>query len=213
MPMMTGKMPERPMKRELFCRPLSCAHDWVGRIVAAGDRVVDATAGNGYDSVFLAGLVGKGGCVHVFDIQQAALDATRARLDEHGFLDGRVRLHRCCHAQMGVHVDGPVRAVMFNLGYLPGGDKRIISGTQTTVNALNSAMDLLVAGGILTVVCYPGHEGGDEESLAVEGLLEARAAEGWDVTKVATLGRMRKPPFLIAALKTGSMRACPGETC
>lgn len=113
---------------------------------------------------------------------------------------------------MALYVEGPVKAVMFNLGYLPGGDKTIISTTGTTLSALETAMDLLAPHGILTVVCYPGHQGGDEESFEVEGLLEKRALAGWEVTKVASLGKSGRAPFLLSALKTGFSQACPGET-
>ncbi len=185
-----------------FCRPLYCAHDWVGKVVSEGDHVVDATAGNGHDSLFLAGFVGRAGQVDVFDIQQEALDSTRKRLESASCLHAGVRFHLMSHAAVGSVVQGPVKAVMFNLGYLPGGDKNIISQSGDTCRALGAATGLLAKGGILTVVCYPGHEGGGEEALAVERLLSSLPHDEWQVSKLAPLNYISgTSPLLIAALK------------
>lgn len=189
------------MSKEQFCRPLQCAHEWVSRVVQQGDTVVDATAGNGHDSLFLARLVGTEGRVHIFDIQQQALDSTRDRLDQHGCLDGRIKLHLCSHNLMREHVDNPPKAIMFNLGYLPGGDKAIISKTETTLQALEAALTLLAKGGLLTVVCYPGHEGGHQEAKAVKDLMSVLSIHDWTVSEVSSLNGPDSSPFLIAMLK------------
>ncbi|MCR2802374.1 class I SAM-dependent methyltransferase [Paenibacillus soyae] len=154
-----------------FLSVLSMAHKWIAERAGRGDIVVDATAGGGVDTLALAELVGPGGRVHAFDIQQQALDRTRERLTAAGALD-RVRLHLLDHARMSeaVEVDsrGRISAVMFNLGYLPGGDTEVITKPSTTIEALGAALSLLKPGGIITCVLYPGHSGGDAEAVAVE---------------------------------------------
>ncbi|AMV33322.1 hypothetical protein VN12_14440 [Pirellula sp. SH-Sr6A] len=135
---------------------------------------LDATAGNGFDTLFLAQLVGEQGIVIAIDRQPAAIEATRARLEESGLLH-RTKLQIGCHSRieeiLGSEETGePKREIdigMFNLGYLPLGDKSIITQSATTVRALDQVALRLRADGILSVISYPGHGGGSEEHQAV----------------------------------------------
>ena len=146
------------------------AQQRIGTIVRSGDIAVDATAGNGHDTLFLAERVGPAGQVYAFDIQAQALERTRRRLEAVS-LAGRVKLiqlgheHLCAALPKGIR--GSVTAVMFNLGYLPGGDTECVTRIDTTLAALDQAVACLRAGGILTVVAYPGHPGGGTETAAV----------------------------------------------
>lgn len=169
----------------------------VKQVVGPGETVVDATAGNGHDTLFLANLVGAGGRVLAFDIQKAAVESTRHRLVEAGVMD-RVELIQGSHVQMAEHVEsGGVAAVMFNLGYLPGGDHAVISESDETMRALELVPRLLRVGGICTVVCYPGHAGGEREAEAV--VEWAHGLEG------AEFGASARPgaPFLVAWQRGG----------
>ncbi|GFN31077.1 class I SAM-dependent methyltransferase [Paenibacillus xylaniclasticus] len=155
-----------------FLSVLSTAHQWVRERVSSGDTVIDATAGNGVDTRFLAELVGRRGTVYAFDIQQSALDATRSRLaalETEQLPD--IRLVLDSHERMGEHVlpahSGKVAAVMFNLGYLPGADPSVITQPDSSIAALESALSLLRPGGVITCVLYPGHPGGEEEADTV----------------------------------------------
>ena len=147
------------------------AHDVIRAHLQEGDAAIDATLGNGYDTLFLARCVGKSGHVYGFDIQVEALQATRARLLEHGMLH-RATLFLASHAQMTKHVSQQVQAIMFNLGYLPGADKSIITRSDTTLSALALACQLLAAQGVMTVTAYPGHVGGDEEASRIQQWLQ-----------------------------------------
>lgn len=152
------------------------AHEVVAEVVREGDVVVDATAGNGYDTVFLAGLVGASGKVLGFDVQAAAIESSRARVESAGFAD-RVELFQESHARLAERVSGGVAAVMFNLGYLPGADHAVITETDETIRALEAAVSVLRPEGVVTVVCYPGHEGGDVEAVAVLNWARERGGE------------------------------------
>lgn len=167
------------MKCSLLSRPMTCAHDWISRIVSPGDAVVDATAGNGHDTVFLARLAGPSGQVHAFDVQKEAICATRERLEKEGLLTPAVRLHLASHDRLAELVGGPVKAVVFNLGYLPGGDKKTVTRTESTLAALKQAAALIAPNGLLSVMCYPGHEGGKEEAEAVEAFLSRLPHHSW----------------------------------
>lgn len=155
------------------------AHAAVAPRLRPGDLAIDATAGNGHDTLALARCVGDSGRVWAFDIQCAALDATAARLAR-ADLAHRVTLVHASHAAMPAHLPaeatGRVGAVMANLGYLPGGDRTVITDAQATAAMLRDAVAMLRPGGVLCVTAYPGHDGGDTDAAAVHAFFESRAA-------------------------------------
>lgn len=147
------------------------AHKAVQAALQAGDYAIDATVGNGHDTLFLARQVGPEGIVYGFDIQQSAIDQARSRLEQ-GKIDTSVVLFRASHAEMTNMIPAQfherIKAVMFNLGYLPGGDKLLITRTGTTIAALNQALRMLAPDGLLSILAYPGHPGGDQEADEVD---------------------------------------------
>jgi predicted methyltransferase len=158
-------------------RPTARAHREIAAVLREGDVAIDATAGNGHDTVFLGKLVGHAGKVIAFDVQEQAIASTRERLAADNLLE-RVTLVHGSHAAIADHAKaGSVAAVMFNLGYLPGGDHTVITRTTETLRALDEALHTLKPGGVLTIVCYPGHEGGDEESAEVVAWGKKHGAE------------------------------------
>lgn len=142
------------------------AADYMRRTLREGDIAVDATMGNGHDTQFLCELVGSAGHVYAFDVQQSALDHTGERLQSAG-MDGRATLILSGHETMAQFVPTSVRAVMFNLGWLPGAEHIVTTKTGTTLEAVNAAAGLLVPGGIMTICVYPGHEEGTRELSAL----------------------------------------------
>ncbi len=148
------------------------AHEEAARVLQPGDLAMDATVGNGHDTLMLAGAVNPGGRVHGFDIQPEALQNTRLEL-ERANLDAIVSLHQAGHETMDQHLPVEFRnrtaAIFFNLGYLPGGDKSIITKPGTTLTALRIAFEkYLGPGGILSILSYPGHPGGGEEMATIK---------------------------------------------
>jgi len=131
---------------------------------------IDATAGNGFDTLFLASHLSKGH-LYAFDIQQQAIDQTQKRLNKAGLAE-RVTLicdgHEVMRKRIPEVTHGKVDIILFNLGYLPRTDKSIITQQSTTLQALNSAIGLLSANGYISVLAYPGHPGGREETEAVK---------------------------------------------
>jgi len=143
------------------------AHEWIAPVLCAGRMAVDATAGSGRDTLYLARAVGPAGRVHAFDIQRRALAQARSRLAAAGPA-ARVHWHLACHSRAARRI-GPARpdAVMFNLGWLPDADHDIVTYPKTTVAALDALAGRLRVGGRLSVVAYRGHAGGSEEATAV----------------------------------------------
>lgn len=146
------------------------AHELVAAHVLPGDKVIDATTGNGHDTLFLAELVGETGHVYAFDIQQQAIRKTASRLEENSLRD-RVTLIPGSHADMiGLLPEkdaGRIAAILFNLGYLPGGEKHVTTCAGTTLQALEESLALLKPGGIISLLVYVGHPGGKEEDEAI----------------------------------------------
>lgn len=176
------------------------AHRFIRAAVSPGDTVVDATAGNGGDTLFLAGLVGPAGLVYAFDLQPEAVSNTRRLLDTEGFLD-RVRLIEDDHSRLEHYVTPGVSAVMFNLGYRPGGDKKLTTVPLTTCRALQAALNVLRVGGRLSVACYPGHPGGMEEALAVDEFCARLPSSRFTAAGFKLLNRSERAPRLIVVEK------------
>ena len=156
------------------------AADALMRIIRPGDRVIDATLGNGHDTCMLAELVGEQGRVYGFDIQEDAVARTREALREKDLL-AWCELHAVGHEHVADYVTEPVRAAVFNLGWLPGGDKTVTTHWETTRLAVGQCLTLLEKGGICTVCAYPGHAEGDRERHALGDWLSTLRPQEYNV--------------------------------
>jgi SAM-dependent methyltransferase len=180
--------------------PVPLSHLLLQRFVHPGDRVVDATCGNGHDTLLLAELVGPRGRVWAFDIQQEALDATAARLVEAGGFDTVGLLH-CGHEHMAERCPGPVKAVVFNLGYLPGGDRTVVTRPESTRAGLEQSLEILEPGGIVLTTLYPGHEGGEQERIVLEARLAQLPPAGFHVWRMGQINVPTTAPYVILIQK------------
>ena len=146
-----------------------------------GDLAIDATAGNGYDTLFLAEQVGPSGKVIAIDIQDCAIRSTREKLESAGLID-RVKLvtddHAAALRKLIVNDHGKIAAITFNLGYLPGSDKSIQTRAESTEEALAASIQLLSPGGCLCVTAYRGHSRGTAEAKTVEAFMHKSQTEG-----------------------------------
>lgn len=182
-------------------RPTELAHRLLEDVVGEGALAIDATAGNGHDTLFLARLVGPSGRVLAFDVQAAAIESAQALLEREGVAE-RVVFYQESHTLLANRAEGgSTDGVIFNLGYLPGADRSVITETAGTLAALEAAAHVLRPGGWLCVTCYPGHSGGGDEATAVERWMETKAASGWRVARYGLIGTRKPAPFLLAAVK------------
>jgi tRNA G37 N-methylase Trm5 len=158
-------------------RLVQLAHNHVSEVVNQGDFCLDATVGNGHDSLFLAQQVGISGKVFSIDIQAQAIQNTQILLQQNG-LDAVVQLILGSHSNLLELVDksvhGQIKASTFNLGYLPGGDHSVITQADNTTQAICQAYQITASGGIISVLCYRGHAGGTKEANSVAELCENR---------------------------------------
>ena len=146
---------------------------------------VDATCGNGHDTLFLARLLGPHGVVHAFDIQKAALEATQAKIDRAEGALAPVHLHHTSHEHAADQLDragvAGVHLAVFNLGYLPGGDKAIATSAPSTLAALEALAARLLPGGLISAVLYRAHPGGLQESEEVTFWISNLPVEKWNI--------------------------------
>lgn len=139
------------------------AHTLWKELVHPSDIVIDATAGNGHDTVFLSHLV-KSGKIYAIDIQPQALLNTQNKIGPNPCIE-----YICAsHVSFPPSIEkGSVQLIVYNLGYLPGGDKSLTTLTSTTITSLQNALPLLKPGGAISIMLYPGHEEGAKEEQAL----------------------------------------------
>lgn len=181
-------------------RATGIAHLVLDHFLKTGETAVDATAGNGYDTLYLAKKVGKQGRVYAFDIQEQALEQTRRLLDAENCLEQTVLVHDS-HEKIDSYIKEPAAAIIYNLGYLPGGDKGLTTTAEATLSSLQKALAILAPGGIISVVAYPGHPGGEQEVSRVEGFLQSLVSPPWHVLTYKRLNGARSAPCLLLVEK------------
>lgn len=179
---------------------LPFAHQLLQRALPQGATALDATAGNGHDTVHLAQCVGAHGRVYALDIQPQAIHATRTRLQQHKLLD-RVQLICADHAHLAQHVPDKLHAAVLNLGYLPNSDKHITTQASSTIAALTQTLQLLADGGLLVVVIYRGHAEGAVEYHAIQQWAAQLPAKQVVVAQYGLLNQKTMPPVVLAVEK------------
>ena len=176
------------------------AKRFISSALKSGDVAVDATTGNGNDTIFMAELVGDTGKVYAFDIQQKALEETRIKLSNQHLLH-RTELIHSGHENIDDYIKEEVAAIMFNLGYLPKGDHRIVTKAQTTIRGIEKSLVHLKNKGLLTVVIYYGHPGGLYEKEAILSYVKTLDQKLFSVLYMEFMNQANNPPLLIVIEK------------
>ena len=173
------------------------------KAAGSGDKVIDATCGNGNDTRFLADVVGGEGHVYAFDIQPEAIQATKNKLIA-ADIKGGVTLINDGHENIARHnIQGEISAAIFNLGYLPGSDQTITTHANTTWKAVTEILPLLKQGGIIILVIYHGHEAGKLERQELERLITILDPTTTQTLRYEFLNK-QNAPYIIAIEKTRS---------
>ena len=178
---------------------LTYVHETIKRHIGEGAVCIDATAGRGYDTAFLCELVGNSGSVTAFDIQQEAIDSTRALLEERGL---HAKLVCTSHENMAEYADsGSVDCIVFNLGYLPKGDHSVYTHFESTKRAIESGLELLKRGGLMCVSVYYGGDSGYEEKDALLPWLKELDDSKYQVLATFFYNWKKDPPIPILIYK------------
>ena len=188
------------MEVVIYENAVTFVHRVLRDVIVPGSVVIDATIGNGWDTALMARLVGAEGMVYGFDIQPIALEVTKKRLTN---VAAQVRLMLIGHEEMLQMVDkehqGKVKAVTFNLGYLPGGDRDITTQVETTKRAIEQARRLLAPDGVITIVCYR-HAEGQRELDSVRAQLSEWSQEFNTCTETIFLNQAGNPPVVFVVI-------------
>jgi tRNA1(Val) A37 N6-methylase TrmN6 len=186
----------------LFQSHLDLAHWYWAKLITPGDCIIDATCGNGKDTLQLAELaiqIGMGK-VYAFDIQKEAIESAKKYLFEHLAVDQMQRVEFI----LGSHTQFPdtilsqsVKLIVYNLGYLPGGNKAQTTLAETTLTSLKAAQTLIAPGGAISIMCYPGHPAGQIEEEALLAFAEHLPKSEWSCCHHRWLNRLKSPSLLL----------------
>lgn len=191
-----------------FQTPLDFSHQLWKMFLKTGDIAIDATCGNGRDTLVLAQNVLSEieGKVYAFDIQATAIQKSQIQLKQNISQEqfARIEWVHGSHSHFPSEIEPEsVAIVVYNLGYLPGSSKALITTSSTTVESLKKALELVKSGGVISITCYPGHEGGRDELEEVLKLTSALSPQEWSTTHHFWSNRNKSPQlvFLQKALK------------
>ena len=180
-------------------QPQNITEYYINTFINPGDCVIDATAGNGFDTLKLCRAVGSDGKVYAFDIQECALDATGKKLEENGF--SNAKLVKASHSEIDKYVKENVKAVVFNLGYLPGGDHSLQTKAGTTIEAIKKSLEILSDSGFISVTVYYGKNSGCEEKNSVMEYLKTLDHKKYTVLVNDFYNRPNNPPLTVIITK------------
>jgi trans-aconitate methyltransferase len=161
--------------------------------------IVDATCGNGYDTLFLANHCRPDATIFAFDVQAAAISATAGRLAGAG-AETAVKLIHDSHENFDRYLQS-IDIALFNLGYLPGSDKSVVTRAATVEQTINKMLPALTPGGLIAVVVYPGHQEGACERTMLEQLLTDLPQSAYVCARFTILNQINNPPELFLVEK------------
>jgi SAM-dependent methyltransferase len=186
--------------------PVRSAQALLAEKLKTAKLVVDATAGNGHDTLFLAQNTPSDTTVLAFDIQPGAIEATQRLLSQQNLLY-KVKLYCASHTDIVSNLDEHtgLDVAIFNLGYLPGCNHSIVTTKDSTMLAVQAIIECLNPGGILSITAYPGHEEGAKEEQAIRTFLAKLSYKRFTVIRLELLNHVNNPPvlYMIEKVKKG----------
>lgn len=196
------------LKEQIFRENhLRCAHGLWKEHLKGGDSAIDATCGRGSDLIILANYLLIPGFtlnkIFVYDIQNRALEIARMRVQNRLCSEqfDQIDWNERCHSKIGSSERGwPISLIVYNFGYLPGGDKDLTTSAETTLLSLNRASELLQPMGVISAMCYPGHPAGAKEAEVVVQFAKRLSGLNWEALIYRQLDAPRAP-FLIWLIK------------
>lgn len=185
----------------LFSTPTDLSPVYWEKLLQKDDVVIDATIGNGKDTLTLCSIMDRlgGGKVIGIDIQKEALERTSNRINEQlpNFI-ANLELHLRSHEIFPDTIaPSSVKLIVYNLGYLPGGDKTLTTKTSTTLISIENALTLLKSGGCLSITCYPGHSEGEIEYGQICALTSSLCKETYCVCQHIFSNRKKSPVLIL----------------
>ncbi|MFC0234319.1 class I SAM-dependent methyltransferase [Vagococcus entomophilus] len=191
----------------MLATALHYSHQLLKEIIQPNDHLIDATVGNGHDTLFLARLVKGSGHIYGFDVQEKAIHHTQEKLLAEN-LDKRVTLFQQGHETLATALpsDIQIKGAIFNLGYLPKSDKTIITQAETTLTAVQAILERLLPTGRIILVVYYGHPGGEQEKQAVLNFVRELPQAHYNVLNYQFINQKNSPPFLLVIEKKATKK-------
>ncbi|MBN2478755.1 MAG: class I SAM-dependent methyltransferase [Parachlamydiales bacterium] len=182
------------MKKQTF--HLQKAHSYWKLFLKPDDIAIDATCGNGHDSLVLKNIL-KAGILYGFDIQKSAIENTEKLLKENLSSEDfqNIFLHESSHEDFSKYIKNKVNLVTYNLGYLPGFSKSVTTKVDSTLKSINSALSILNNKGAISIISYPGHEEGEKEEIALLQFLKTLDRKAFSVCYHKWLNKEKAPSF------------------
>lgn len=180
---------------------LGLQKDFFKSYLLPGETALDMTVGNGHDTLFLADLVSESGQVYGFDVQSAALEKTAKKVAGRRGVQLILMGHERLAQALPEQCRGKVGAAMFNLGYLPGSSREIVTRPETTLAALEQLQVWLRPGAGLSIHIYMGHPGGKLEGEAVIGWAEKLPWQSWEVAAYEAVNKAQNREVLLLIVK------------
>lgn len=204
---MFSKAPEKKRSQfPIFQSHLDWAHDLWKRTVHPDECVIDATCGNGHDTLMLAQI--SQGFVYAIDIQEQAIENTRFLLQNNVSEEifQRIRFVQGCHTQFSQELETKeVALIVYNLGYLPGGKKELTTCAETTLVSIQKGMKLIKEGGCISITCYPGHPEGEREEEEILRLCSKLDPRTWSCCHHRWTNRKQSPSLFWIQKSLGSV--------
>lgn len=184
----------------LFNTPIDLAHHFWSLLLEEGDGVIDATCGNGKDSLKLASCLQKkkGTALICIDVQEKAIENTKALIQEAApSFFPFVQFHLGSHEHLFSPNTEKLKLIVYNLGYLPGGDKSFTTQVSSTLASLQKALELLSPGGVISLTCYPGHLEGAKEEKELINFSSSLNPKEWTSSIFSWNNRKASPSLLL----------------
>lgn len=191
----------KKLKQNFLLKFTQVNFDILSKYISKGDTVVDATVGNGYDTLNLVKLVSNTGKVYGFDIQKEAIENTEKLLTQQGMLHENIQLINNSHSMIDKYIHESVQAIVFNLGYLPKGNHNITTNAETTILAIKQGLELLKVNGIIALLIYSGHKQGKIEKEHIIKYGQSLDSKKYHVMMMNLLNHNNDPPCLMFITK------------
>lgn len=188
-------------EKKMLKTALHFSHQLLTECIIPGDTVIDATMGNGHDTLFLSKLVGYTGHVYAFDIQDKAIESTQKKITAQSIQNTTLIKDGHEYAVNHLPKNTNIKAAIFNLGYLPRGDKHITTTSDTTITAINQLLSILEEGGRLILVLYSGHEEGMAEKSDVLTFAQTLPQDMYSVLTYQFINQQNNPPSVLCIEK------------
>lgn len=184
----------------LFQSPVDLAHFYWMHLLKDGDIVIDATCGNGHDTLKIASFSVSLQNLFAFDIQEEAIQNTTLLLKKHlsPKKQEQIILEKRCHSTFPSSMEKEtIRLIIYNLGYLPGGDKTKTTLESSTLESIQEGQKLLQPGGMISVTCYPGHLEGEKEQEKILSYTSTLCPQDWSCCHHTWMNRKKSPTLLL----------------